>query len=183
MIHLWFGRIACKKQVIRSKNSYFLCFYSFSSFLCPRTNRSQCSFLMRIVNRIANPEALPSLFTQSLFFKEWQERFRICNSIRDSLLKRVTVSELLPSLFKKEWLSEEWRERYALGHKRWDNCQKHTNNTFLRAIHSNHDQITCNLLTVAHEWPEQIAHGCSFVKSDESDSLTVTLLLKSDLSE
>ena len=67
-----------------------------------------CSFLKRIVNQIANPEALPSLFTQSLFFKEWQEQFRICNSIRDSLLKRVTVSNRYRhSLKKSGWVKSD----------------------------------------------------------------------------
>ena len=58
---------------------------------------------------------------------------------------------------------------------------------FVRLICLNHEQIPdvalfyratraiCSWLLFCHEQPEQIAHSCSFIKSDESDPLMVVL--------
>ena len=58
---------------------FFICFWHFFPFLCPRVNRFQC------------------LFAQLLFFKERHEQFNFV-----PLFKRATISYLLTSLFRKE---------------------------------------------------------------------------------
>ena len=67
-----------KKRAIRWKKRFFC---RFSPFLCQKS------------------KSLPSLFTQSLFLKEWQEQFALI-----ALYKRANVGESLTSFFTKEWL-------------------------------------------------------------------------------
>ena len=100
-----------------------------------------------------------------LFYKERQER--LAHSC--SFLKSNT-SELLPLLFKKEQLSEE--------HKKGETLSKTYDHSFLRAMRSNHIQIT-DIALFERNW-EQFARSWSLYchERDLSKSLTVALLLR-----
>ena len=99
-----------------------------------------------------------------------------CSFVKSDGSKLLTFAPLFRAtwairswlLFKKERLSKEWRERLALWHKKGKNCKKHTKKYYL--FH-----VFLSELLVTKERLEQIAHGCSLVKSDLSDSLKVTL--------
>ena len=118
----------------------------------------------------------------SLLCKKRRERFADSHT-----LVKSDVSTSLPPLCKKEWLSKEQHEWFALGHKKGEKQWKSANRSFFIAIRLNHEWITnANLLSWAtsvnrlwsffcHECSEGIAQGCSFVKSDESNFLMVTL--------
>ena len=71
--------IALKKQVICSKNVFFVCFWQFSPFLCPRVNRSHRSSLSRSFLKSDGSNSLSLLFKKE---QMWANRF--CRSLQKS---------------------------------------------------------------------------------------------------
>ena len=63
---LLIGSLALKKRAIRSKKSIFLQFFTVFPLLCPRANRSCCSFL-----KINGSDLLSMLFTKE---RPWANR-------------------------------------------------------------------------------------------------------------
>ena len=78
-----FKRIAFKNERFAQKNLFFFIFF--------------LQFFTAFPLFMPKSESLPSLFAQSLFFKELQERFALV-----TLYKRATMRESLPTLFTKE---------------------------------------------------------------------------------
>ena len=114
--------------------------------------------------------------SQSLFCKEGGEQFALGRSFLKS-----NESKSLPSLFKKEWLSTEWWEGLALGHKKAGKLGK-TVKDIIKTCFWEHIALKKRVIWLNHsqslfgkERREQYAHGHSFLKSDASKSLRVSL--------
>ena len=115
--------------------------------LWKRANHSRPSFVMRN----------GSEFSQSLFWKERQS---------EELLGIKGGKKLTKTYEKYNFSSESllfWEQFIQITSKYW--CC-----SFLKK-----SRVIRSRLLFCHERPEQITHGCSFVKSDESNLLMVAL--------